>query len=67
VSDYALGPEHDLINAELKLDAAYDDPEATAEQIAAAEAGHAEARVAYDDAVAASHREAEPPEAEAGL
>ena len=59
MSDYALGPEHDLISAELKLDAACDDPEAAAEQIAGAEADHAEARAAYDDAVAASHREPE--------
>ena len=63
MSDYT-GLEHDLIGAELQLDAAYDDPATTAEQIAAVEADHAEARAAYDDAVAASHPE---PEAEAEL
>ena len=74
--DYlTLGAEHDLGAATGALDRAMDDPAATPDQIAAAEADLAEARAAYEDACAAAgrereaHRQAEAtgPEPEAGL
>ena len=66
MSDYS-DLEANLITAELMLDATYDDPAATAADIAMVEADHAEARVAYADAVAADPHGAEAPEPEAEL
>ena len=58
--DYlTLGAEHDLGAATDALDHAIDDPAATPDQIAAAEANLAEARAAHEDACAAADRERE--------
>jgi len=53
-----LAAEHDLGAAQDRLDALADDPESPADQIAATEAGLAEARAVHADAVRQADLEA---------